>query len=540
MKGIKAFLLSSVLILLYCCNSQNFVDNSNSENPKDLVFSTEVEEDDISTRKSGNTWENGDAIGVFAFESGKPQSEATLDENLANRKFVTQGNGLFTPSEGQASYPSDKRDVIAYYPYIDNVSVSKDFTYVLDIADQSNLEKIDFLYSNNLVNFESGVKANLSFKHALPRLNLTLVSKEYDLTGAQVKLVGIYTKADFNLLTGKVYVDKTLKSTIPANTFGTHEAISLSALVLPTNETQTFKVAVVLADGTKFEWAVPADWKWEIGKKYTKAVQLSKEGGVEPEPEPGDRFGFFETPQRAKDIANTQFVVHNVPKNSSANIRYDKDGNPQRNFTLLYDTNYKIAYWVAYPHHPNYLGSTKRSNAWQYDPIVSSSDQVNLKSSWKEAYDRGHQIPSGDRTADRPLNVPTFYYTNMTAQEGPKMNQAIWANLEDHVRDYVRSHNDTVWVVTGAGLPENPNQIKYAHSKSGEASAIPTYYYKVLAKKVGGKYYTKGYLLDNKPYDHRDYERCKVTVKKLEELTGFTFFDLVPAEDKDKIVDSQW
>ena len=48
------------------------------------------------------------------------------------------------------------------------------------------------------------------------------------------------------------------------------------------------------------------------------------------------------------------------------NIQYNlKMFSPgRRNFSMLYDTNYKLAYWVAYPLSSSYLGSAPRTDAW--------------------------------------------------------------------------------------------------------------------------------------------------------------------------------
>lgn len=90
-----------------------------------------------------------------------------------------------------------------------------------------------------------------------------------------------------------------------------------------------------------------------------------------------------------------------------------------RNYSLLYDSELKLAYWVAYPYCSYYDGSAGRNEKWAYDPEISSSLQVNLKNSYGiSGYDRGHQIPSGDRQRDVASNQTTFYYTNMTPQIG--------------------------------------------------------------------------------------------------------------------------
>lgn len=53
---------------------------------------------------------------------------------------------------------------------------------------------------------------------------------------------------------------------------------------------------------------------------------------------------------------------------------------------------------------------------------------------------------------------------------------------------------------------------------------IPKYYFKALARKVNGQFQTIAYKLDNRDYDDRNYNQGIMSVKELEEMTGFTFF----------------
>ena len=548
MRSIKAGLLATLAIFLYCCNSHNFIENPLGEGDRDqLTFSSYVEgvgSDDVVTRKTGNRWEANDAIGLFSFETGKPNSQATVDANLNNREFITlNGLGQFSTKPGTPSvpYPTERKDFIAYFPYKSDVLISEDFTYPIDLANQLDIDKIDLLYSNNLKDFNLLLQPELRFKHVLSRLKLTITSKKYDLTGAKVELTNFNAKADFNLISGVVLVDQSVVEVVNLPYTLLNGEMTINALILPTQKAQDFTVKITLKDGQVARWNNHKDagWIWEQGRVYTKAISIGETGGVDPDPQPEQKYGFFETPQ-GNETSNTQFVVHNVPSGASANLLKDANGNPQRNFTMLYDKEYKIAHWVAYPQHKNYVGSAKRTNAWAYDPLIDRGYQINLKSSYKENYSRGHQIASGDRTADAAVNRPTFYYSNMTPQIQNGLNGDIWAHLEQAVRGYVPG-NDTLWVVTGAGLPKDKSQIKYAHSKDGEPTAIPTYYYKVVAKKVGGKFYTLGYRLEQRVHTKGEhYDDFRVTVKALEEETGFTFFPSIPAEDKEVIVNSQW
>jgi endonuclease G len=197
---------------------------------------------------------------------------------------------------------------------------------------------------------------------------------------------------------------------------------------------------------------------------------------------------------------------------------------------MLFDKKYKLAYWVAYPLHASYIGSSGRTDAWQYDPLVPQSSQPDLSSSFGSGYDRGHQIHSGDRTATAALNQTTFYYSNMTAQVS-SMNQGIWNNLESQVRSWT-AQGDTMYVVTGASIRTAADQtITYA-----KGAAIPKYYYKALALKKGNDYYTIGFKIANAVIPSgTTYNNYRMTVSDLEKETGYTFFPKLSAQAKSTI-----
>lgn len=243
--------------------------------------------------------------------------------------------------------------------------------------------------------------------------------------------------------------------------------------------------------------------------------------------------GWLELPDMSNMAANTKFVTHNTTIN----------GKSVRNFSMLYDTNERIAYWVAYPHHSSYMGSTRRTDAWQYDPKIPTNQQANLSSSYVDNdYDRGHQIPSADRTATRAANEQTFYYTNMTPQKGKKFNQSIWANLEDDVRGWLGGSDkpDTLYVVTGAILKtRNGNEtVNYAKDRSGTKVAKPNYYFKVLLHRKNNNYRTIGFWYENRDYTYTQPVKSDIkTVREIENLTGFNFFANLPQATQDQIED---
>ncbi len=212
--------------------------------------------------------------------------------------------------------------------------------------------------------------------------------------------------------------------------------------------------------------------------------------------------------------SNTKIVTHSI----------DLSGKNVRNYTLMYDKSERIAYWVAYPHNSIYIGSASRTDAWQPDPDFLASDQAYLYNGIT-GYDRGHQIPSADRTCSIEANTQTFYFTNMTPQLGA-LNQQMWASLEGQVRGWM-STCDTLYVVTGAILRTvgGNETVNHAVDKIGGLIAVPNYYYKVLLRLKNQKYDAIGFWFEHRAYGSGNATALQTkSVDQIEALTGFNFF----------------
>ena len=258
------------------------------------------------------------------------------------------------------------------------------------------------------------------------------------------------------------------------------------------------------------------------GDKEVRHVLTQQKAAVSPPPPQNPALSWVEIPSGGA-TADCEVVSHSITI----------DNKSVRNFSLMYDKKEKIAYWVAYPHHPSYLGSTGRTDNWQPDPKLASDIQP-WYFSGISGFDRGHQIPSADRTVSYLANSQTFFFTNMTPQLGD-LNQRVWANLEGQVRGWM-SGSDTLYVVTGAILKTagGNETVSYATDDRGGKVAVPNYYYKVLLRLKGGNYDAIGFW-----FEHRSYGTGNATaavtksVDQIETLTGFDFFANLPREKQD-------
>lgn len=106
-------------------------------------------------------------------------------------------------------------------------------------------------------------------------------------------------------------------------------------------------------------------------------------------------------------------------------------------YTLLYDTAYRQAAWVAYllTREDVRRRGAKRRNAFRCDPeVVARGWPTAVDRDYAgSGFDRGHLLPSADRDDSRAENDATFYLSNVSPQY-PKLNRNQWRLLEEQVR----------------------------------------------------------------------------------------------------------
>lgn len=253
-------------------------------------------------------------------------------------------------------------------------------------------------------------------------------------------------------------------------------------------------------------------------------TQLSNNGGDSDDPFlHADTWA--ELPEKTTD-GDYLYLTHYFPY---------KDGTA-RNYTFCFDEELHASLWVAYPlHSMHYVSGGYRTDTYGYDPEVERSWQANITRAYQGGYQRGHQLPSADRSASYEMNDQTFYATNMTPQIG-SLNGDMWANLEAKVRNQRGSGADTLYVVTGCHY-QNTNRT--ATDRDGMVCPVPTHYYKVLLRTTSGKRVAEcsaselraiGFWVEHRSYgDIQPPTSICMSVADIEAKTGFTFFPHIPA-----------
>ena len=515
----------SLFIVLQACESK-FAELPQGNQAADATF-TSVIDDRVMSRAVNASWEANDVIGLFMLDN------ANKKVLKANAAYVTaRGDGNFVGKAGNAVYyPEDGTavDFIAYYPYDEQVT---DHTqYVLDVTDQSRQQDIDLMAAVNLTGrTATSPTGNLQFRHLLAKLVLNLSSADgSSLTGIKATVQPLISKATIDLSKESDNIELGNEKKAVSMCVN-KECTQADAVLIPQSFEGKLKITLSV-NGKDKEIETNIAGNIEAGARYTLNLRSSNTGGnTTVDPEAPKYAKWFETPVITKadlERSDLKYITHYM-----RNGWTDKNGSTSRNFSLFYSQKLKFAYWVAYPLYAKCMGKQDRTDAWRYDDMIDKSWQVNLKSGFGDGYDKGHQLPSADRTCDKPTNEDTFFFTNVTPQIS-SMNQEIWARLEGKVRGWSKA-TDTLFVVTGAVPPKSNIQYK-------KGMAIPQYYFKALARRISGTYHTIAFAIDNSASVAKgNYMDYAISVSDLEKNTGFEFFPGLDESTKSQLDLSKW
>ena len=125
-------------------------------------------------------------------------------------------------------------------------------------------------------------------------------------------------------------------------------------------------------------------------------------------------------------------------------------------YILSYNKFRRSPNWVAWKLESTQIGKSGRSNNFETDNdlenyLIQSSAPTRAvgPSDYKNScFDRGHQIPSADRTDSLSNNEATFLMSNMIPQTS-YLNRIIWEHLERHSRDLVQKQHKKLFIIAG-------------------------------------------------------------------------------------------
>ena len=256
--------------LLAGCNKE--IDDNNDTRGGAVEFTAGVQ-----TRATGDAWELGDNVGVFAFDG------ATAVTNGDNEQYTITDitNGAMSAADGSKMYypVGGTLSFYAYYPH--SATAVSGTSYAVNAADQSTAPKtkaLDLMWAKP-ENKSSGNVA-LQFTHRMAKLHFEITAgglNVTNLTGMTAVLKGANATASFDLkagtFSGETPGDIVLNVVVDADP----TKATIDAFVVPT--TDLSNVRLVLKDnntGKEFGWRPTAEATWTSGQSYTYTLTAGK------------------------------------------------------------------------------------------------------------------------------------------------------------------------------------------------------------------------------------------------------------------------
>ena len=191
-------------------------------------------------------------------------------------------------------------------------------------------------------------------------------------------------------------------------------------------------------------------------------------------------------------------------------------------YTVSYNSDYRIANWVAYVLTDKEARSDKaeRQNKFVVDPLVKGASATN-EDYTRTGFDRGHLAPAGDMKWSEKAMRESFYLSNITPQR-PGLNRGIWKELEEQIRLWARE-NGAVLIATGPVIPDE-ELSRLGKNRVG----VPRQFYKVLCMVVNNQLEGVGFLFENRDYGTTPLRQLMVPIDSVEQVTGIDFFPALP------------
>jgi DNA/RNA endonuclease G (NUC1) len=243
----------------------------------------------------------------------------------------------------------------------------------------------------------------------------------------------------------------------------------------------------------------------------------------------------------AAENRNTFYGIPEAPSTASHEHLLD-----QQDYLIWYDDDLRIPLWVSYELSKTDLQPHReRLECFRKDPRLDDNAAGTCNDYDEPIFDRGHLVPNADMERSEAAMINTYMFSNMTPQY-KHFNRGVWEKLEGMVRNWAKLKGK-VYVISGAVFDKNNDGKQDSDSevervKPGGRVAIPSHFYKIIIyPKLGGQADTIAILLPNNDAIHLNAEYQDMlttnitTIKRIESLTGFTFFPKLSPSKRNKL-----
>ncbi|MEL6157706.1 MAG: DNA/RNA non-specific endonuclease [Cyanobacteria bacterium J06627_32] len=229
------------------------------------------------------------------------------------------------------------------------------------------------------------------------------------------------------------------------------------------------------------------------------------------------------SPDWATYFTNNAHLVLGNPSNAGT----DNPNNlliEREQYVLSYSKARNSLNWASWWVDDRWLGRTGRQDDFRPDGVLPKGFYQATPGEYRRSgYDRGHMVPSGDRTANSRDNSLTFLMTNIFPQ-AEENNRGPWRELEEYGRDLVYQQGKALYVIAGV----------YGDKGKAGRVTVPGRVWKVMvvldSTEDGVDRGTEVIAVDmpNSDRIESDWQLYRTTVDRIEIATGYDLLSEVP------------
>ncbi|MDR0988165.1 MAG: fimbrillin family protein [Prevotellaceae bacterium] len=232
-----------------------------------VAFSARID-DTLTRATAGGTWTGDEEVAV----------------RIGDKVTTYTANADFTLTSSAPFYwqsATETKQVLAWYP---NSTLSSGWTTTADQSTSTAYQACDFIAATATLSYPGSTPSTLNFMHLTSKVSVDIKSTDgVDLTGASVKLLGLYTVADIVETGGKLTLQTQAGATPAAITPlklvtpATGYALSYDALLVPQTKPAAAFIEITTADDTRYTYTPTQALTFEGGKRTSFLIDV-KEG----------------------------------------------------------------------------------------------------------------------------------------------------------------------------------------------------------------------------------------------------------------------
>jgi endonuclease G len=209
-------------------------------------------------------------------------------------------------------------------------------------------------------------------------------------------------------------------------------------------------------------------------------------------------------------------------------------------FALSYNNRKGTPNWVSWRVQASDLGTAGRGQFYPDPDLPRTFKHILPRDYSGSGFDRGHMCPRGDRSSTQEAANATFVMTNVIPQ-AHGVNEKAWNDLEEYLRNLSRKRH-TLYVVAGPQGQGGIGANGLADIIANGRVTVPAKCWKVVAvlddshsdadpvSQVSASTRLIAVIMPNEDAVGHGWANFRTSVAEVEALTGYKFFDRMPAE----------